>query len=261
MILTADRDEDSGILRLTLNEPGKRNALSREMIAALSNAIDTAAVDATVKVIILAGNGPAFCAGHDLRELTAHRSDADRGAGFFAMLMRECSAMMMKILHCPKPIIAEVNGIATAAGCQLVASCDLALASEHAKFATPGVNLGLFCSTPMVAVSRNLSRKHTMEMLLTGEMLPAARAAELGLINRVVPEDDLVDATLELATRVASRSATAIKIGKEAYYRQLDMEIEQAYAYVSEVMVTNMLEADAEEGINAFLEKRDPNWL
>jgi len=253
-------DVDTGVLTLTLNRPQQRNSLSRALIGALDDAIAASANDPAVRVIILAGNGPGFCAGHDLKELTAHREEADGGRRFYQDTMRSCSAMMLNILRCPKPVIARVHGIATAAGCQLVASCDLAIASLEAKFATPGVNLGLFCSTPMVAISRNVGRKATMEMLLLGEMVPAAKAAELGLVNKAVPADELDQAVGEYAATIASKASVTVAIGKEAYYRQLDMKIDDAYDYVSDVMVSNMLEADAEEGIGAFLEKRKPRW-
>lgn len=260
MIVESSKDDSGSILTVTLNDPRKRNALSMDMLGALTHTIDKVGQDDNIRVVIVRGSGPAFCAGHDLKELQAHRQDEDGGADFYSRTMNACSQMMLGILRCPKPIIAQVHGIATAAGCQLVASCDLAVASSDTRFATPGVNLGLFCSTPMVAISRNLSRKHTMEMLLTGEMLPADKAAELGLVNRVVDSEQLGHECLTLARRIASRSVTAIRIGKQAYYQQLDMDIEQAYKYVNDVMVSNMLEADANEGINAFIEKRDPNW-
>ena len=250
----------NGVLRLTLNRPNQRNSLSREMIAALDAAIAEAGSDADTRVVVLAGNGPGFCAGHDLKELTAHRSDPDAGSGFYGDTMRSCSAMMLNILRCPKPVIARVHGIATAAGCQLVASCDLAVAAESARFATPGVNIGLFCSTPMVALSRNVGRKATMEMLLLGEMADADKAVHLGLVNRVVPDDELDNAIAEYAGKIAAKPRSTVAIGKEAYYRQLDMNIDDAYDYVSDVMVRNMLEADAKEGIGAFLEKRKPEW-
>ena len=254
-------DSGRGVLTLTLNRPDQRNSLSRDMIAALDGAITDAAGDAKVRVIVLAANGPGFCAGHDLKELTAHRSDDDKGRAFYRDTMQHCSAMMLNIIRCPKPVIASVHGIATAAGCQLVASCDLAIASSNAKFATPGVNLGLFCSTPMVALSRNVSRKATMEMLLLGEMISAEKAAELGLVNKAVDSEELDSAVGHFASTIASKATATVAIGKEAYYRQLDMSIDDAYEYVTEVMVRNMLEADAEEGIAAFLEKRTPEWL
>jgi len=254
------RDDADGVCVLTLNRGAQRNCLSIGLMSALSEALADVATDKSVRVVIIAANGPAFSSGHDLKELTSHRGDADRGHAFFDKTMRACSAMMQQIVNLPKPVIARVHGIATAAGCQLVASCDLAIAAEAAKFATPGVNIGLFCSTPMVALSRNVSRKHAMEMLLTGEMIGAARAAEMGLINHVVAADALDSATRELARKIAEKSALTVKIGKEAFYRQLEKPLSEAYDYASEVMVTNMLARDAEEGIGAFIEKRHPVW-
>ena len=259
-LLQKDLDDSRGILTLTLNRPEKRNSLSRDLIAAVDSEFSIAASDSRIRVIILAGNGPGFCAGHDLKELTAHRGDEDGGRDFYRETMRACSAMMLKVVRCPKPVIARVHGIATAAGCQLVASCDLAIAAENAKFATPGVNLGLFCSTPMVALSRNVSRKAAMEMLLLGEMTSATNAAEIGLINKAVPAEKLDGAVREWAERIADKATVPVAIGKEAFYRQLEMSLDEAYDYVSDVMVRNMLEADAEEGIGAFLEKRQPEW-
>ena len=230
------------------------------MLAALGDAIDKASSDDSVRVIILQGGGPAFCAGHDLKELTLHRSDADQGSAFFRDTMRKCSDMMLKIVRCPKPVVARVHGIATAAGCQLVASCDLAIAGESASFATPGVNIGLFCSTPMVALGRNLSRKHTMEMLLLGEVVSAARAEQVGLINRCVPDQNLDAAVDDMAAKLAEKPRYSVAIGIESFYKQMEMNLDDAYDYVSEVMVTNMLSQDAAEGIGAFIEKRKPNW-
>ena len=249
-----------GAVTLTLNRPQKRNSLSRDLMSALADALAAAIADDEVHLIVLAGAGPGFCAGHDLGELTAHRSDDDRGREFYAATMEQCAAMMQSIVRSPKPVIARVHGIATAAGCQLVASCDLAIAAEEARFATPGVNIGLFCSTPMVALSRNVSRKHAMEMLLTGEMLSAAEAARFGLVNRVVPAAELDDEIASWASTILAKSRTAVAIGKEAFYHQLEMSLEEAYRYTSGVMVENMLARDAEEGISAFLEKRPPRW-
>ncbi len=257
LVLREDRD---GIATLTLNRPAQRNCLSEGLMSALTDALNTASADASVRVVVIAASGPVFSSGHDLKELTAHRSDADRGRAYFQKIMRQCSTMMQTIVRLPKPVIARVHGVATAAGCQLVASCDLAVATDDARFATPGVNIGLFCSTPMVALSRNVSRKHAMEMLLTGEMISAARAAELGLINRAVPAADLDVAVMELAGKVAGKSALTIAIGKEAFYEQLEKPLSDAYDYASEVMVKNMLARDAEEGIGAFIEKRAPKW-
>lgn len=258
-ILHRDLSED-GILRLTLNDAGRRNALSEAMLGKLGAAISGAGDDRAVRVIVLAANGPAFCAGHDLKEMTAGRAGADGGRAYFAKVMAMCSGVMQGIVNCPKPVIAEVTGIATAAGCQLVASCDLAIAADTAKFSTPGVHIGLFCSTPMVALSRNVAGKHAMEMLLTGEMTSAARAAEIGLVNRVAAPDVLQDATMELARRIASKSGMTLATGKRAFYTQREMPLSQAYDFASDVMVENMLARDAEEGIGAFIEKRAPEW-
>ena len=258
-ILLSSLDEH-GVLRLTLNDTARRNALSEGMIGALHGAITSAGETKDVRVIIIAAHGPAFSAGHDLKELTNARTAPDKGRAFFAEIMTRCSNLMQAIVNCPKPVIAEVAGVATAAGCQLVASCDLAIAAETARFATPGVNIGLFCSTPMVALSRNVSRKHAMDMLLTGEMIPAARAEAIGLINRVVPAEKLTDAATQLARTIAAKSAHTLAVGKGAFYRQADMALPEAYDYASQVMTENMLAVDAEEGIGAFLEKRDPQW-
>ncbi len=245
---------------LTLNRPQARNSLSEAMLEALGGAFTAIARDKAVRAVVLAANGPAFSAGHDLKELTRHRADADRGRAYFKHIMGLCSTMMQQIVRLPQPAIAAVQGVATAAGCQLVASCDLAVASEAAKFATPGVNIGLFCSTPMVALSRNVSRKHAMEMLLTGDMISAEDAMRVDLVNRVVAAGSERQAALELAKKITAKSALTLKIGKEAFYRQAEMTLAEAYAYASEVMVENMLARDAEEGINAFIEKREPKW-
>jgi enoyl-CoA hydratase/carnithine racemase len=258
-ILLHDLSVD-GILRLTLNDVKRRNALSEAMLGALGAAFAEAGDDPAVRVVILAANGPAFCAGHDLKEMTAGRNGPDDGKAYFASVMSMCSGVMQCIVNCPKPVIAEVTGIATAAGCQLVASCDLAIAAESAQFSTPGVHIGLFCSTPMVALSRNVSSKNAMEMLLTGDMTPAARAAEIGLVNRVVSEDVLQDATMEMARKIASKSSMTIATGKRAFYAQREMPLAEAYDYASQVMVDNMLARDAVEGIGAFIEKRAPQW-
>ena len=230
------------------------------MIAALHGAIERMSGDESVSVVILAAAGPAFCAGHDLKELTAHRKDDDRGRAFFAETMRACAAMMQAIVHCPKPVIAAVHATATAAGCQLVATCDLAVAADSAAFATPGVNIGLFCSSPMVALSRNVPRKQAMEMLLLGEMLEAGAARDYGLVNRVVPADHVMHEAMSMAETIASKSPLTVAIGKEAFYRQLELDLPGAYDYAADVMVRNMLARDAEEGINAFIEKRPPRW-
>ena len=251
---------EPGLLVLTLARPEARNSLSEAMLAALQAAIDDASADTGVRAVVIAGTGPAFCAGHDLRELTEHRSDRDGGRVFVELMMRQCAAFMQSILRCPKPVIAAVEGVATAAGCQLVATCDLAIASEAASFATPGVNIGLFCSTPMVALSRNVPRKRAMEMLLLGEMLSAREAAEYGLVNRVVPAGASLEAALELARTVASKPPVTLAIGKEAFYRQVEMSLADAYDYAAGVMVANMMHTESEEGIGAFLQKRAPDW-
>jgi enoyl-CoA hydratase/carnithine racemase len=245
---------------LILNRPAARNALSEAMIAALHAAIGTASNDLAVRAVVIAANGPAFSAGHDLKELTARRSDADRGRGYFQHIMSSCSAMMQAIVHCPKPVVAAVNGIATAAGCQLVATCDLAVASSAARFATPGVDIGLFCSTPMVALTRNVPRKQAMEMLLTGEAVSAERAREIGLVNRVVADGTERTEAIALARLVASKSMYTVKTGKTAFYRQAEMSLADAYAYASEVMAENMMARDAIEGLSAMIEKRKPRW-
>ena len=260
VVETSSNDIAGGVLTLTLNRPDQRNSLTRELMSEITAAIAAAGDDPRVRVIVLAANGPAFCAGHDLKEMTEHRGDPDGGKKFYEDTMRQCSDMMQGIVKCPKPVIARVHGIATAAGCQLVASCDLAVATDTAKFATPGVNLGLFCSTPMVALSRNLSRKHAMEMLLIGEMQSADRAEEIGLINKAVPEDELDAEVKRYAEKISAKSSYAIAVGKEAFYEQLENKLSDAYDYASEVMVKNMLAEDAEEGIGAFLGKRAPKW-
>ena len=254
------REERDAVAILTLNRPDARNCLSEDLIAALHAAIAAACASDTVRAVVITGAGPAFSSGHDLKELTAHRNDPDRGRAYFAKIMEACSRLMLSIVQAPKPVIAAVNGIATAAGCQLVAACDLAVASTEARFATPGVNIGLFCSTPMVALSRNLSRKAAMEMLLLGDMVDAERAKEFGLVNRVVAPDETVNEAVELGRRIAMKPKATLKIGKEAFYRQLEMTLEDAYAYTATVMVENMLHAEAEEGIGAFLAKRQPRW-
>ena len=248
------------IRRLTLNRPGARNALSQGLMGALQDALETAAADRTVRVLVIAANGTAFSSGHDLKEMTARRTDADKGKAFFASLFTQCSKLMQTIVRHPKPVIAQIQGIATAAGCQLVASCDLAVASTAARFATPGVNIGLFCSTPMVALSRNVSRKHAMEMLLTGEMISADDARHIGLVNRVVPPEILEPETMKLAELIAAKPHGTLKIGKEAFYKQIEMGLSEAYDYASRVMTGNMLDAEATEGIGAFVEKREPKW-
>jgi enoyl-CoA hydratase/carnithine racemase len=254
------RETVGSICVLTLNRPAARNSLSEAMIAELHGALRDIHDDADVRAVVIAANGPAFSAGHDMKELTARRTDADRGRAYFADIMTACSAMMQAIVQLPKPVVAAVQGIATAAGCQLVASCDLAVASETATFATPGVDIGLFCSTPMVALSRNVPRKQAMEMLLTGEPVPATTARDIGLINRVVAAGTERDAAITLAQKVALKSAYTIKLGKAAFYRQAEMSLADAYRYAAEVMTENMMARDAEEGIGAFIEKREPKW-
>ncbi|MDM7947802.1 MAG: enoyl-CoA hydratase [Oceanibaculum nanhaiense] len=252
ILLRSDKD---GIATLTLNRPQARNALSLALMNAVIDELETIAGDASVKAVVIAGNGPAFCAGHDLKEVRANP-----GRAFYEQTFAQCSRMMQAVVRLPQPVIARVHGIATAAGCQLVASCDLALAADNARFATPGVNIGLFCSTPMVALSRNIGRKQAMEMLLLGEMVPASRAVEFGLINRAVPEAELDGAVMEMAGKIAAKSPLVLKIGKEAFYRQLELGLSDAYDYASQVMTENMLARDAGEGIDAFIEKRPPIW-
>lgn len=246
-----------GILTLTMASP-PANTLSEVMLDALMTAIKGA--NNEVRVIVLQAEGRLFCAGHDLKELTAHRSDDDRGQAYFTSIMRRCADLMQAIVTSPKPIIAKVNGLATAAGCQLVASCDLAVASKRAAFCTPGVNIGLFCSTPMVALSRNVTRKQAMEMLLLGEQISAKKAMEFGLVNKVVRSDELDSAVDEMAEIIASKSSHVLKIGKQAFYQQAEMSLEAAYMHCADVMVHNMLARDASEGISAVLEKRSPHW-
>jgi enoyl-CoA hydratase/carnithine racemase len=254
------REDISAIAVLTLNRPQARNSLSEAMLEALGDALTAIAHDRSVRAVVLAANGAAFSAGHDLKELNRHRSDEDRGRGYFRHTMGLCSTVMQQVVTLPQPVIAAVGATAMAAGCQLVASCDLAVASRTAKFGTPGVNIGLFCSTPMVALSRNVTRKHAMEMLLTGETISAEEAARIGLVNHVVAPGSEREEALKLAKKITAKSALVVKIGKEAFYRQLEMSLADAYSYASDVMVENMLARDAEEGISAFIEKRDAKW-
>ncbi|MGC9371009.1 MAG: enoyl-CoA hydratase [Paracoccaceae bacterium] len=254
------REDRGGVAELTLNIPGRLNALSDAMLAALQSQLDALAEDRATRAVILRGAGKVFCAGHDLKEMTAGRQAEDGGKAYFADLFSRCARVMTGLQRIPQPVIAEVHGIATAAGCQLVASCDMAVAAEGTRFGVNGVNIGLFCSTPMVALSRNIPRKHAFEMLTTGQFIEADRAQALGLVNRVVPHDDLQTAARDLADTVAAKLGAAVKIGKRAFYDQIEMPIDQAYAYAGEVMVENMLHRDTEEGISAFLEKRPPNW-
>ncbi len=249
------RRDAAGVAWLTMNRPAARNALSVGLMAAFEAELDAIGSDSSVHVVVIGGAGPAFCAGHDLREI---RTNPDRAV--YAALFEQCSRLMQKIVRLPKPVIARVHGVATAAGCQLVASCDLAVASDSARFATPGVNIGLFCSTPMVALSRAVGRKSAMEMLLTGELIDAARAVSIGLINRAVPEAELDAAVQALAGQIAGKSPLTLAIGKEAFYRQAEMDLDGAYRYAAEVMTRNMMARDAAEGIDAFLAKRAPVW-
>lgn len=254
------REDRGGIAVLTLNRPETRNSLSEAMLATLTEALAAIADDRSIRAVVLAASGPAFSAGHDLKELAARRSDGDGGRAYTRHIMETCSAMMLSILRLPQPVIAAVEGAAAAAGCQLVATCDLAVAGAGARFSTPGVQIGLFCSTPMVALSRNVPRKHAMDMLLTGEPISAEHALSIGLINRVVQAGAAREEAIALARKVAAKSAKVVRLGKEAFYRQLEMDIAEAYAFTADVMVENMMVRDAEEGICAFIEKREPNW-
>lgn len=254
------REDSGGIAVLRLNQPERGNTLSEAMLAALGEAFVAIARDANVRAVVVAAAGRVFCAGHDLKELTAHRNDRDRGHAFFLHSMETCSALMQSIIRLPQPVIAAVQGAATAAGCQLVACCDLAVASSLATFCTPGVDIGLFCSTPMVALSRNVPRKHAMHMLLTGDTISAEDAMRIGLVNRVVAPETERDEALKLARQIASKSAMTVRLGKEAFYRQIEMGLADAYRFTSQVMVENMLRHDAAEGMGAFVEKRQPKW-
>ncbi|MEM9726312.1 MAG: enoyl-CoA hydratase [Pseudomonadota bacterium] len=249
---------DGRVATLTLNRPDSINALSEEMMAALSAALEALAQQDGVRAVVLTAAGRHFCAGHHLKQMTARRADADGGRAYFDRLFATCARLMTEIVRLPQPVIAAVNGVATAAGCQLVASCDLAIAGASARFATPGVNIGLFCSTPMVALSRNLSRKHAMEMLLTGDMISAARAAEMGLVNRVVEDATVLAEAQALAAQIAEKSPVALKTGIEAFYAQAEMGLDAAYAYTGRVMAENMMARDAAEGIGAFIDKKPP---
>lgn len=255
-----ERRDNGAVTHLTLNSPERLNALSDEMLAALQSTFDELSTDTKIRAIILSGNGKAFCAGHDLKQMTAARAQDDGGVAAFKDLFDRCATFMQTVQSVPQPVIAQVHGIATAAGCQLVATCDMAVAAEGTKFGVNGVNIGLFCSTPMVALSRNIARKRAFEMLVTGEFMEASEAKEYGLINRVVPMADLEGETLALAQKVAGKLGSAVKIGKLAFYQQIQMPLADAYAYTGEVMVENMMNTDTEEGIAAFIEKRDPNW-
>jgi len=257
VLLRADAD---GVATLTLNRPHARNSLSEALLAAFGEELSNIAADRSIRAVIVRANGPVFSAGHDLKELTARRGDPDRGRAYFKQVMDACSAAMQMIGRLPQPVIAAVEGVATAAGCQLVASCDLAVAARDSRFQTPGVHIGLFCSTPMVALSRNVARKHAMEMLLTGDLIGADDAQRMGLINRIAVPGKAYDEAMGMARKIASKSSAIIKIGKEAFYRQIEMDLADAYDYAAEVMTENMMARDAEEGIGAFIEKREPRW-
>ncbi len=258
-ILKIDQTK-TGVLRLILNDPDNKNALSDQMMHQLHQCISDASSNNSVKVIIIAAVGDVFCSGHNLKDITKARANADDGKEYFSDLFDLCSSLMQMITTCSKPVIAEINGVATAAGCQLVASCDLAIASDQSKFATPGVNIGLFCSTPMVALSRNVSKKDSMKMLLTGDMVDAAEAKRISLINDHVSAEKLNDSVMHLAEKIATKPLSTVKIGKEAFYRQYEMSLSEAYEFTSKVMTENSLADDAKEGITSFLEKRDPIW-
>lgn len=253
-------EQNGAILILTMNRPEARNSLSEGLLTALLSAFDATKEDQTIRAIVLTGNGPAFSAGHDMKELTAHRSNSDEGQAYYEKIFALSSRLMRTIIRSPKPVIAAVQSTATAAGCQLVASCDLAVASTLAKFCTPGVNIGLFCSTPAVALSRNVSRKRAMEMLLLGDMISAAEAQTYGLVNRVVEPERVMDETLTIAERIASKAPETVALGKQAFYQQLELSLEKAYDHTAEVMVRNLLGENAKEGISAFLQKRAPKW-
>ena len=258
-ILKIDQTQ-TGVLRLILNDPDNKNALSDQMMHQLHQCISDASSNNSVKVIIIAAVGDVFCSGHNLKDITKARANADDGKEYFSDLFDLCSSLMQMITTCSKPVIAEINGVATAAGCQLVASCDLAIASDQSKFATPGVNIGLFCSTPMVALSRNVSKKDSMKMLLTGDIVDAAEAKRISLINDHVSAEKLNDSVMHLAKKIATKPLSTVQIGKEAFYRQYEMSLSEAYEFTSKVMTENSLADDAKEGINSFLEKRDPIW-
>jgi len=254
------RRDENAIATLTLNRPDALNALSGEMLDALQTTLDEISADRAIRVVVLKGAGKAFCAGHDLKQMTAARQAEDGGRAYFGALFAQCSRVMTSITKLPQPVIAQVHGIATAAGCQLVASCDLAIAARGTRFGVNGINIGLFCSTPMVALSRNIPRKRAFEMLTTGDFIEADRAAELGLINRAVPHEDLEAETNAFAEKLASKLGVAVKIGKESFYKQIEMGLEAAYAFTGEAMAENMLFRDTERGVAAFLDKRKPEW-
>ena len=251
---------DKGVLRLIMNNTDQKNPLSESMMSMLLEEIKGASLDQSIRVIVLATTGNVFSSGHDLKEITAARKSEDNGEGYFKNLFDYCSSLMQLIVNAPQPVIAEVDGVATAAGCQLVASCDLAIASHESKFATPGVNLGLFCSTPMVALSRNVNKKNAMEMLLTGDFISAEKAKEIGLINNAVSKDELTSEVVRLAEKIASKSTMTVATGKKAFYAQAEMDLSKAYQYTSKTMTDNLLKHDAKEGIDAFIKKRSPDW-
>ena len=259
-LVKIDHLDPSGVVALTLNRPDRRNSLSRAMMAAIEDALNALNDDPDARVILLRAEGTVFSAGHDLKEITAARQDSDGGKAFFEATMADCVRLMLAVTRSPKPIIAVVGGLATAAGCQLVASCDLAVASHEASFATPGVHIGLFCSTPMVALSRNIPRKRAMEMLLTGIPTTALQAAEWGLVNQVVPAEELDAAALALAKQITSKPPVTLRMGKAAFYDQLEMSLSDAYAHTAGVMVENILHAEAKEGMDAFINKRQADW-
>lgn len=254
------REDEGGIATLTLNRPDQLNALSEGLMEALQAELDRISTERTTKVVILRGAGRAFCAGHDLREMQGRRQAPDGGRAYYMALFSQCSRLMSTIPRMPQPVIAQVHGLATAAGCQLVASCDMAVAAETARFGLNGVNVGLFCSTPMVAVSRNMTRKKTFEILTTGDFLSAAEAERHGLVNRAVPEGDLAAETRTLAGKVAAKLSMAVRVGKRAFYEQLEMSLDAAYAHTGRMIAENMLHPDTAEGIQAFLDKRPPEW-
>jgi enoyl-CoA hydratase/carnithine racemase len=254
------RKDHNGVATLTLSRPDQRNTLSEALLGALDQELDALAQDTSIRAVIIAASGPTFSAGHDLKELTARRADADHGRAYFAEILGRCAGVMQKIIALPQPVIAAVEGVATAAGCQLVATCDLAVAGAEAQFCTPGVHIGLFCSTPMVALSRNISNKHAMEMLLLGEMIDAESAHRFGLVNKVVAKGAALAEADRLATIIAQKSRYAVRIGKKAFYEQRERSLMDAYVHASQVMVENMLAQDAEEGIDAFRSRRAPEW-
>jgi len=249
------RSDAGGVATLTLNRPKHYNALSEELLAELQTALEAIGADDSVRVVVLAGSGPAFCAGHDLKQMRATPSKA-----YYQKLFAQCSKMMMTVTRIPQPVIARVHGIATAAGCQLVAQCDLAVASDNAKFAVSGINVGLFCSTPSVPLGRNVLRKQAMEMLLTGDFIDAATAKDYGLVNRVVPAERLDQSVRDLADRIIAKSAVAVSTGKRMFYKQVELGLEAAYDFAAETMACNMMAEDAGEGIDAFMQKRSPQW-